>query len=392
MSKIYLWEGLLLTGSKEYGLAYEQSPKTIYESLLKYGFFKIEIKRLPEKQYDTQLSSNIILEILNSWLMLLESGISLKDSFSLLVHEQKSLLQQFIFCHLRQKLNQGEPLANSFSSLKPMFPNFFTAMIKVSENSGQLIKGLKLLKSYYQRQEQTKAELEQVTRYPRMVLIISLLLTLGIVLFIIPMFENIYAIYADKLPVLTKVLVFLSTLLRTRGWLLSAILALLTIWLFLPKVRNWHPAIFFSRMWREWIEVKDDPLIFAQSLHMLLEHGISVKEATSLAANCLSAKSIKHGQKIVEALQSGSSFSNAFFEATWFPEIFHKFIYSAEKAGSLSTGFKQIYLLLTKRRKEQFNRWSKYIEPVMMLLLGSLILILLLGIYLPIFDLGNQIR
>ncbi len=392
MTQAYLWEALTLKGEKEYGITHLQSLKSTKKSLVKEGYFKVEVRAVSARLRSTPLKIRDILNILNSLFMLLDSGVSLKDTFALLMHDQKSLIQQYIFCHLNNELNKGESLGDSFSSLDPLFPNFFLAMIKVSEDSGQLLQGINSLKEYYQQQDEKRIKLDQITRYPKVVLGISSFLTLGIILFIIPMFENIYQLYEGQLPLVTRILIFCSDFLRNQGWLLILLLAGFTIWFLLPRLRNWHPIVLIKSKVTRWLDSDNDPLVFAHAMHVLLENGVPVKVGIKLATACMSSPNTRYGAKIDKMLQGGSSFSEAFFETPWFPEIFHKFISSAEKAGVLGVGFKQIYLLIIRQKEERFNRWSKLIEPMMMLLLGTIILTLLLGIYLPIFNLGNQIN
>ncbi|PCI25814.1 MAG: hypothetical protein COB67_10595 [SAR324 cluster bacterium] len=391
MSQTYLWEAVTLKGEKEYGVSFRQSKKVVRQELRQNGYFQARLTRIPEKTRESPLPSKLILDLVSSFLMLLESGISIQETLDLLVHDKKSLTLQYAFCYLRQILDQGESLEFGFRNLSPLFPDFFIAMIRICEKTGQLGAGFHALQGFYQQQERRRQELDKITQYPKIVLGATLLLTLGIILFIVPMFKNIYAIYEGDLPPLTHLMVFLSDYLRGNALPILGVIAFWGIWAGLPKVRKLHPWVFLSVRVKIFLNGKNDPLLYAHSMRILLDNGVPIQAATQIAAECMSLPNQKYGEQLSKMLQGGTSFSQAFFEISWFPDIFYKFISSAEKAGVLQLGFKQVYLLITRQKEEQFAKWSKFIEPLMMLVLGGLVLMILLSIYLPIFDLGNQV-
>jgi type II secretory pathway component PulF len=126
-------------------------------------------------------------------------------------------------------------------------------------------------------------------------------------------------------------------------------------------------------------------------MKMQLENGQPISEATRNAADCLSAGNRFHCSVISEKLDAGCSLAEAFQSSRWFPPVYRQLLSSAEIAGQLGIGFTQISSLLEQKRSDRFAFWSKFLEPIMMILLGSLVLMVLLAIYLPIFDLGNRI-
>lgn len=392
MRAIYLWEALRLDGRKEFGILENLTRQQALTQLRQNGLFKIVLRRVPERKRTTPLHSEEILEFLNSVLMMLDAGITLISTLELLSGDQKSPMLQYCFCSLRNSLQQGIHPEQAFRALHPLFSDFFIAMIRVSEKSGNLIDGLRSLHDFYQNKSARSKELKRITGYPKIVFLFSLLISLGLIVFIVPMFEHIYRLYQGDLPLLTQIVVTLSAVIREYFVSIIAGLALFYGWALIPKIRIIHPVVFLGKKINEAGQKREDPLLYAHSIHILLKSGESIQETVKIAAKCMSKTGQIYGNKVIEMLQRGNSFSELFFELEWFPDCFHRFISSAEKAGSLQVGFEQVSLFIIKEREERFQRWSRMIEPTLMICMGALILSLLLSIYLPIFDLGNQIR
>ena len=391
MESVYLWKAITLEGTSGHGTITGHSKKRAWNILNNQGYYQITLDAVPKDQLNTALKARDLIYILDSFTSILDAGISIVEALELMVNDRRSTIVRYVFLKLRSDLYQGTSLEDGFSELSPLFSNFFIAMIRLCEKSGKLRQGLHDLRDFYQHQEDRRQELVRIFRYPKIIFGMIILMSFGVIVFVVPMFNNVYALFKDELPILTKMMVTLSGIFHQNSMLIIAFFMGIVAWGGLPGIRFFHPWIVISQRLQRLFQSKEDPFLFAHAMSLLLDSGQSVNHATMQATECMSEKNRKHGQLLTQRLNSGLEFSEAFQSSRWFPSSFHRFIAPAEKTGLLKLGFEQIYTYIDRQREAQFDKWSRFVEPMLMLVLGAVTLTLLLSIYLPIFDLGNKI-
>jgi type IV pilus assembly protein PilC len=391
MVSVYLWTAITLDGTSGDGIATGYSKKRVWNDLNEQGYYQISLNTVPRDQLNMALKTSDLIYILDSFSSILDAGISIIEALELMINDRRSPIVRYVFLKLRSDLHQGKSLEDGFSELSPLFSNFFIAMIRLCEKSGKLRQGLHDLRAFYNHQEDRRQELVRIFRYPKIIFSMIILMSLGVIVFVVPMFSNVYALFKDDLPILTKLMVTLSDVFHQNSMTILALILGFMVWGYLPVIRIFHPWTVVSQWLRRLLQSKEDPYLYAHAMSLLLESGQSVVQATVQATECMSEKNRKHGQLLTERLNTGLVFSAAFESTQWFPQSFLRFITPAEKTGLLKLGFEQIYTYIDRQREAQFEKWSRFIEPLLMLILGAVTLTLLLSVYLPIFDLGNKI-
>ncbi|MFH2131187.1 MAG: type II secretion system F family protein [bacterium] len=391
METVYLWKAITLKGMQGDGIITCTSKRRAWSQLNRQGYYQIELDGVPGDQLRSALDSQNLIYILDSFTAILDAGISIIEALELLISDRKSIIVRYVFLTLRSALHNGKSLEDGFAEMVPLFSTFFIAMIRLCEKSGKLRQGLRDLKTYYQHQENRRQELLRIFRYPKVISGMILLMSVGVIVFIVPMFSNVYALFKDDLPILTLMMVKLSRFSHQHTIPILATIAGITAWSIMPVIRGFHPWIILRQRLRKALQSREDPFLYAHAMSLLLESGQSVNQAAKEAAACMSQKNRKHGQMLTQKLNSGLGFSEAFQHSHWFPRSFYRFIAPAEKTGLLKLGFEQVYTYIDRRRQTQFEKWSKFMEPLLMMILGMVTLTLLLSIYLPIFELGNRI-
>lgn len=391
MDSIYIWNAITLNGEPGYGTIRNQTKKSVCRQLHHLGYYQVRVETVPHDQLNSPLKNVDLIYFLDALVSILDAGISIAEALDLLINDRRSAITRYVFLELKTSLHEGQNLEEAFTELSPLFSEFFVAMIRLCEKSGRLRQGLHDLKSYYQHQENRRRELVRIFRYPKIVSTTILLLTFGVVVFIVPMFNNVYALFKGDLPILTRIIVGISRFVHENDLLLLAGCMTFFVWGMIPMGRAIHPWFLLSRKLNNVTRSREDPFIYAHAMALLLDSGQSVDQAAQQAMQCMSGRNQKQGQFIVERLSSGMGFAESFQGLDWFPDPFHQFLKPAEQTGLLKMGFEQIYTYIDRQRSARFEKWSRFIEPVLMLILGTITLVLLLSIYLPVFDLGNRI-
>jgi len=183
----------------------------------------------------------------------------------------------------------------------------------------------------------------------------------------------------------------ISRFINDQWLVIIAGIAVFTFWYKIPAFCYIHP-LFLLMKWvkKRWFGSQDQ-LLFAHSMSLLLKSGKTAYAALQDISFMVSPQNRKQILKLIKQLEAGERFSEIFLKSKWFPGVFHRLISVAEAAGDLSLGFFQVHQYLENQMEKRFNKIINYIEPGLMVLLGGMVLFVLLSIYLPIFDLGNQI-
>lgn len=387
----YFWKARTLEDQAKFGIIECASKSIAKKQLQEHAYFRIALTPIPSALHEKPLTTQQLLSFLNSLLLMLNAGLPIHEALELMCRENKSVWMTYVCTRLLELLQQGKSLKEALSVLTPLFPPFFLSMVHIVELSGQIREGLRSAYEFYFKQEEHARELKQIMRYPKIVLTAALMLIASVTIFIVPMFQSIYLMFGNELPLLTNILVKLSSYVHSQTLTVVALFAAVTLWFVAPACQRFNPVLALARRLGEALSSREDPYLYSLAMKMQLENGQSVSEATRNAASCLSLRNRTHCELISEKLDAGFSLAEAFQSSRWFPPIFHQLLPSAETAGQLGIGFSQISSYLEQKRNDRFAFWSKFLEPIMMLLLGTLILMVLLAIYLPIFDLGNKI-
>ena len=385
----YIWDAVNLENNPASGVVNASSKRKVKKNLLARGYFHSHLTEVPASISSTQMKTGSILDFLHSLIMMLKAGMSLNEALHLMQRDNRSLAKRYVCNQLIESLQKGCSLRESFVNLTPLFPGFFISMIDIAEQSDQLINGFESAYAFYQKKAAREKEMKQVLRYPLIVLSATLALLLAVLIFIVPMFNTVYLMFGDDLPILTQWMVKLSSAFHCIDMGTFVVIGTISILFSTPSFKRFNPLLKGLRQIQNLYESSADTFLYALSMNLQLENGQALINASQQAAACMTKRHQAHGKAVSRSLQEGLSLTEAFKHHAWFPPIFRQVISTSEQSGRLSSGFLQISQFLEQKRSDRFASWSKGVEPAMMCLLGAIVLALLLAIYLPIFDLGN---
>lgn len=388
---VFVWEALTIEGNYVYGIAHDALKHQLKKDLSQKGLFQISLQPLPLVQLKKTLKPNVLIDFVQELNQIHSSGVTLINSLNIMIGNQQSPIIKYVLVSLKLSLEKGESLTKSFQYLRPIFNEFFISMIDMSEKSDNLKQGFSAILSYFQQRQKQFQAIQKQIRYPLIVLGISLVLIVGMIVFVLPMFKNIYLLYGQNLPGETAILLRISQFLNDQWlWIAVGILVLL-IWYRTPAICLVHP-VFLLNTWvkKRWYSSQDQ-LLFAHCMSLLLKSGKTAYLALQDVSLMVSERNKKWVRQILNQLDAGERFSDTFLKNKWFPVVFYRLIVVSESAGDLSVGFFQVHKFLEKQMENRFNKIIYYLEPGLMVILGGMVLFVLLSIYLPIFDLGNQV-
>ena len=386
----YFWHGLDFQGSRVSGAFKVPNRIDAIKKLRNKGIFRSRLYEISPYRLKSPVPLTQLVSILIQLERLQKSGFPLNRSLQLIVSETSDPPLAYALCKIRQDLQQGYSFSQAWLS-QTALPEMVGRMLGVFESSGKLKEGLGHLLKFYESELQLRNEQIKLIHYPIILGLFFLVLGSGLLLFVIPMFKSLYHRLGPELFWLTRMLVKLSDSLLEQPLIwLSAMLLTGTGLIFLfrslgwEKIRSWIPGFgqldFLSRM-----------LLYSRSMELQLKSGVLLNDALVQAEHLFSGSQQKKLKKVRKDITSGVSVSEAFNRHSGFPEPVLKQLSMVQSVDDLGTGFEKNVQYYEESITRNTAKLNAMIEPLMMVFLAGMVLVFLLALYLPLFQLGEWI-
>jgi type IV pilus assembly protein PilC len=310
-------------------------------------------------------------------------------------HEDKRLAA--ILEHVADDVQKGDTLATAMGRHPEAFDEVFVSLVNTGEVSGTLDQIMGQTASYLERAEELRLKVEAALRYPTFVLSFSMIVMLGMILWVIPRFSDIYARFRVPLPWPTLVLLTVS---RT----LTHNLPLVLLVVGAAAVAGWNAArTDAGRLWIDRMKFAlpvFGPLIrmyavtkFARTLGMLTSSGTQILFALRVMRPVPGNRVLEQGiEQVRSRVEQGSSLSRAMTETGVFPEMLVQMTATGEETGQLDNMLMRTADFYEQRVSAAVQGLSSLVEPIAIVLLGGMVGLMLIALYLPIFSLGQAMR
>jgi MSHA biogenesis protein MshG len=299
-----------------------------------------------------------------------------------------------LLADLRASLDQGRELAAAMARHPRVFGPFYVAMIRVGEMTGRLTEAFQRLAEHVEFELDVRARIKQALRYPTLVIGAIAIAMVIINLFVIPTFATVFAGFKAELPLMTRVLLGVSQF-TVRWWplLLAAAIGIgwaLRAWLATAPGRYaWDKAKLRLPIAGP-IVLKATLARFARSFAMASKSGVPITRAMTVVAQTVDNAFI--GQRIEQmrdGVERGESLSRCAAAAGVFTPVVLQMIAVGEETGELDTLLVEIAQMYERETDYAIKGLSSAIEPVLLSIIGAMVLVLALGVFLPLWNLGQ---
>lgn len=403
--KRFYWVARDRFQQKQKGFIVAESKEIATLELLQRGLQQIKLQQ--HWQLNNKPSYAEICDLLNQLSVLLKSAIPLKQSLHILWKNCTNIVLNQWIKQLIQDLEAGLAFSQALEK-QGKFLNFQERqLIKIGEITGKLSQVCEQIAQHKQQSLSLQRKIQKILLYPVMVLAISLVLTLLLLIFIVPQFAEMYGDNQEKLPVFTALLLNLSSGLQQ--YILHFFLLLFLI-VFLIRQRLKH-SLWLNQQKHKLIAhipvinqiVQLSRLIgFCRSLFLMLHSGIPLNQAlgsflpqktiwqknTSVQGDLVLMEEVKG---ILSGLEQGHSLSRS-ISSRLFPIQVQQMLEIGEQSGKLASMLQHIADSQQQQLDHRIDLLSQMLEPLLMVIIGGLIGLIMLGMYLPIFNMGQLIQ
>lgn len=328
--------------------------------------------------------------------MLLGAGLPLFQALEALAEQTEDPFMHGIVEGLAQDIEEGKSLSVALSRYPDLFAPVYLGVIRNGEMSGRLDEALDRLASYLERDQEFRRRVREAMLYPTIVLSLAAVVLAIFLTYIIPAFDRVYRSTGAHLPTLTQGLMTASALFRRN----LPLVGLVAVALLVPKVREAVWGVVAAPLQRLVLRVPQVQALvrtialsrFVHALGAMLQSGVPVLPALDVAGDAVGAREF-HGivQTLMQQISAGRRFGDAMRRTGLFPPMIVRMVALGEESGRLDVMLQRAGALMDREFDLRMRRFLTFLEPALTLVLGSVIGVLLLALYLPIFGLARAL-
>ncbi|MDR2881798.1 MAG: type II secretion system F family protein [Azoarcus sp.] len=329
-------------------------------------------------------------------LALLDAGLNLTEALATLHTKEQQPLAAEVLGQVLQALREGRNFSDVLGSLSKHFPEVYVATIRASERTGDLPRALARYITYQLQFEAIRKKLISASIYPVMLLAVGGFVMLFLLGYVVPRFSAVYQSSGRELPWLSSIMLVIGKIIYD-NWLLAFLAIVSSLagfgWLLAQPARRQRLLDAVLRL--PWLAVKSEEFRlsrFYRAVSLLLSAGISLPRAMGMVSGLLSMAQQEKLRIAKQAVEHGQSLSLALGSAHLASPVADSLIKVGERSGQLAEMLERA----ARFHDEDFARWvdwaSKLLEPMLMTIIGLVIGVVVVLMYLPIFELAGGLQ
>ncbi|STY29293.1 pilus assembly protein PilC [Legionella wadsworthii] len=328
---------------------------------------------------------------------MIDSGIPLIQAFDIVSKGQSNKKMKDLIDSIKHDVETGLTLSETLKKHPAHFNELFCNLVEAGEKSGALDIMLDKIATYKEKIETIRKKIKKALTYPIAILVVALIVSTGLLMFVVPQFESLFKGFGADLPALTQAVVSMSKFFQSYWYIVFGALAG-GVYAFIYALK--HSANFAQTVDRTMLKL---PVIgsimekaaiarFSRTLSITFAAGLPLVEALKSVAgatgNIIFAKATDN---IREEVSTGQQMNKAMENTKLFPNMVIQMVAIGEESGALEKMLGKVADFYEEDVDNAVDSLSALLEPVIMVVLGGLVGTLVVAMYLPIFKMGQAI-
>ena len=328
---------------------------------------------------------------------MITAGLSLLRSLSILAEQTESKPLAKVLGQVRNDVESGVAFSVALGRHADAFPPIMINMVRAGEVGGFLDQVLISIAENFEAEVKLRGKIKSASTYPIVVFVIAILATIGMLLFIVPVFAGMFTSLGGELPMPTKILMFMSQLMKWTIIPLVIALAVFAAWwrkhkndravrerldplkLKLPVFGSLFKKIAVSR--------------FTRNFGTMIHAGVPILQALDIVGQASGNVVIERAAKAVEeSVRRGESLSGPLSQHPVFPAMVVQMMAVGEDTGALDTMLAKIADFYDQEVEATTDALTSLIEPIMIVVIGAIIGSMIIAMYMPIFGVFDLIK
>jgi general secretion pathway protein F len=405
---------VLSKGKKvDFGLYAESKKEAHYLAKVKYTGIVLkvvegkppledQIKQLKETLFKNlqkkKVNPDRLIAGIRQLAVMTNAGISVHDSFKEIAEATDDATLERVFGQVADDINSGLSLSQSMENFRFELGNLTLAMVQLGEKTGNMAEAMYQLADMLEEIRRNVVKFKKAMAYPRNVMIAMAVAFTILISYVVPQFKSIFEQLNAQLPLPTRILLFLENLFNNYGLYVLIGLAVF-IFVFRYMVNNnrefryrWHQ--YLNRTYLIKNIIKYSTLSrFTLVFSALVKAGIPIADALETAVEMVDNLPYKDKLGTVrQAVEKGATLHAALKETGLFENMIIQMVSAGESSGQLDAMMEKVTDYYKMRFDAIIDGLSEAIEPIMLFFIAGMVILLALGIFLPMWDLGNAVQ
>jgi len=331
---------------------------------------------------------------------MINSGLSMLRALSVLEEQTENKKLGGIIGQVRADVEAGIALSDALEKHPKVFTPLYVNMVRAGEIGGILDEVLNRLATQLEKDDQIRRAVKSAMVYPLMIATFALIVLTGMVLFLIPIFAGMYKQMANaKLPMLTRMMVTVSDTMRSwRGAIVVVVIIALVV-----IIRRLKRTPQGTELWDRFklhvpmgigeVVRKMAVARFSRTLGTLVSSGVPILQAIEITGKSAGNVVIEHAMSAVQvSVKEGQTISEPLKEVSVFPDMVVQMIAVGEETGSLDSMLQKVADFYEDEVNAAVKSLTSILEPIMMLGVGAIVGVVVISMYLPIFNMMNVVK
>lgn len=399
---VFIWEGKNRRNETIKGELEAAGEDGVRAHLARLKLVPVKIKKKPKDLLENvswaqpRVTETDVILFCRQFSTMLDAGLPIIQCLDILQQQQENKRFKKILKDVKESVEGGLTFAEALKKYPQQFDDLFVNMVAAGEASGVLDTILKRLSTYLEKAAKLKKRIKGAMVYPAITFLVAVIVVGVIMVFVIPVFEQMFADFGGQLPAPTQFVVNLSRMIRANILYLLGALAIAVF--ALRRVRKTEKGRAVIDRWVLTVPVFG-PLLrrvavakFSRTLGTMLTSGVSILDALDIVAKTSGNRTVETAiYRVRQGIAEGRTMSEPLAESGVFPAMVCQMIAVGESTGALDTMLIKIADFYDEEVDQAVENLTAAIEPVMMIFMGVVIGGLVVAMYLPIFKMAGAI-
>jgi general secretion pathway protein F len=393
-------------GREKRGVLEGDAARQIRQQLREKGWVPLSVEEVAQREAKERkryaflrrgISATELALITRQLATLVRAGLPLEECLRAVSQQADKGRLKSMLLAVRSRVMEGHSLAVGLSDFPHIYPELYRTTVEAGEQSGHLDRVLERLADYTESRQQLRQKIQLAVFYPALLTVVAILVVGGLMTYVVPQVVQVFENIGQELPPLTRGLIAVSDFLRNNGVVMLVLLALLiggfSYLLRNPAIRRRFHKVLLAIPLVSRLERGLNTGRFARTFSILTASGVPVLEALRISAQVMSNLPMR--EAVTEAtarVREGAGIAAALERSGYFPPMTVQLIASGEASGKLEEMLERAAINQEREIETLIAALLGLFEPLLILFMGSVVLIIVLAILLPIFDLNQLIQ
>lgn len=396
---LFLWKGTDRKGNKVKGKSMASNEVLVRAELRRQGIVPSRIRKQTAGllKGNAKIKPSDIAIFSRQLATMLGAGIPLVQAFEIIATGHENFAMQKLIASVKTDVEGGSALAEALAKHPLHFDDLFVNLVEAGEQAGALETLLEKIATYKEKTEAIKNKIKKALTYPAAIIVVAFVVTIILLIFVIPAFEDLFQGFGADLPAFTRMVIDLSQFLRNQGWFLAIAGGAIIYAFFYFKKRSRRMRHFIDRATLKMpvigaILKKAAIARYARTLSTMFSAGVPLIEALESVAGATGNIVYENGVlRMKDEVATGQRLQQSMENTGLFPNMVVQMIAVGEESGSLDEMSAKVADFYEEDVDNAVDSLSSLLEPMIMAILGILVGGLVIAMYLPIFKMGAVI-